>query len=118
MPGGGPAGATFGILEDLSQTNNNADFIEPQYRYKFIVDMSVLEIVNLLTVGLTSYNVKYQVPSDISVNNNYIPPESVKSQSYLDKINQWTEENLMMINNKKTKNMIFNFSRKYQYYTR
>ena len=30
MPGGGPAGATLGLLEYLSQSNNNSDCVDPE----------------------------------------------------------------------------------------
>ena len=49
--GGGPQGATLGILEYLSQSNNCADIVSEEDRFRFVDDLSVLEIVNLLTVG-------------------------------------------------------------------
>ena len=42
--------------------------------------------------------------------NHFIDPEELKSQKYLDQINQWTQEQKMKINEKKTKYMIFNFT--------
>ena len=63
--GGGPQGATLGILEYLAQSNNSADCVNELDRFKFIDDLTILEIVNLLTVGLTSFNIKQQVPTDI-----------------------------------------------------
>ena len=36
LHGGGPQGALWGILEYLSQTNNNTDFIAPDKKFKFI----------------------------------------------------------------------------------
>ena len=116
--GGGPQGATLGILEYLSQSNNNADCVSPEERFKFIDDLTILEIINLLTVGISSFNVKAQVPSDVLENNQYIPPGNLKSQEYLDEINLWTKNQKMLINQKKTKNMIFNFSRNYKFSTR
>ena len=71
--GGGPQGATLGILEYLSQSNNNADLVKVSDRFKFVDDLTVLEIINLLTVGITSYNLKQHVPSDVPVHNNFIP---------------------------------------------
>ena len=63
--GGGPQGATLGILEYLSQSNNNADMVSQKDRFKFVDDLTALEVVNLLSVGLTSYNIRQHVPSDI-----------------------------------------------------
>ena len=54
-------------------------------------DLPVLEIVNVLTVGLCSFNIKHQVPNDINEHNQYIQPENLKSQEYIDSINSWSE---------------------------
>ena len=78
--GGGPQGATLGILEYLSQSNNSADCVSEENRFKFIDDLTILEIVNLLTVGLSSYNIKAHVPSDVLENLQYIDPANLKSQ--------------------------------------
>ena len=50
--------------------------------------------------------------------NQYIPGENLKSQEYLSKIKQWTDNQKMILNEKKSKLMIFNFSEKYQFGTR
>ena len=47
--GGGPQGATLGLLEYLSQSNNNADCVSESERFKFLDDLSILEIVNCQT---------------------------------------------------------------------
>ena len=116
--GGGPQGATLGLLEYLSQSNNSADMVSDSDRFKFIDDLSVLEIVNLLTVGITSFNLKQQIPVDIPIHNQYIPPENLKSQEWLQEINDWTIKQKMLINEKKSKTMIFNYTSKYQFTTR
>ena len=87
-------------------------------RFKFIDDLSILEIVNLLTIGLSSYIVKGHVEADIPEHNQYIPPENLKSQEWLNKINEWTVSQKMLINEKKTKTMIFNYTKNYQFTTR
>ena len=43
IKGGGPQGATLGILEYLSQSNNSADCVNPMDRFKFVDDLTVLE---------------------------------------------------------------------------
>jgi hypothetical protein len=116
--GGGPQGATLGILEYLSQSNDSSDCVSVEDRFKFIDDLSILEIVNLLTIGLSSYNVKGHVASDIPEHNQYIPPENLKSQEWLDMINEWTINQKMQINEKKTKTVIFNYTNNYQFTTR
>ena len=115
VKGGGPQGATIGLLEYLSQSNNCADIVEESERFRFLDDLSILEIINLLTVGLTSYNIKLHVPSDIGTHNQYIPPQNLKSQKWLDWISDWTDKQKMKINEKKTKCMVFNYTNKYQF---
>ena len=118
LPGGGAMGASLGNWEFVSQTNNNADCIPQDDRFKFVDDLSTLEIINLITIGLSSFNTKNQVPSDIPTHGQYINPENLKSQEYLNKINDWSERHKMIISEKKTKAMIFNFTDNYKFTTR
>ena len=79
---------------------------------------SILEMINLISVGISSYNCKAQVPNDIKVGSMYVPSENIKSQEYLNKIEQWTKDKKMKLNCSKTKYMIFNFTQNYQMCTR
>lgn len=117
LNGGGPQGSSFGILEYLSQSNDNSENVPVDERFKFIDDLTVLEIISLLNVGLASHNPKVNVPNDININNQMIPPEHLKTQKYVNDIDEWTKKNKMMLNPKKTKNIIFNFSKQYQFTT-
>jgi hypothetical protein len=45
-----------------------------------------------------SYNIKQQIPSDIPTQNQFIPAEQLQSQGWLDTIDEWTENQKMMIN--------------------
>ena len=40
LPGGGPQGCTFGLLEYKSCSNNNADHVPINMRFKFVDDLS------------------------------------------------------------------------------
>ena len=95
--------ATFGLWEYLAQSNNNADCVDPEYRFKFVDDLTVLEKINLLIIGLTSFNTRVSVPSDIPSHNQYIPAENLKSSEYIEAIQNWTENQKMILNQKKTK---------------
>ena len=110
IKGGGPQGATLGLLEYSSQSNHNADCVSPEDRFKFVDDLSILEVINLLTVGFASHNAKLQVPSDMPEHNNIIPAQNLQSQRWLEEIEEWTSNQKMVINTKKTKAIIFNFS--------
>ena len=115
LKGGGPQGATIGLLEYLSQSNNCADTVSESDRFRFLDDLSTLEIINLLTVGITSFNIRHQVPNDIGTHNQFIPSHNLKSQKWLENIFNWTENQQMLINSKKTKTMVFNFTKNYQF---
>ena len=61
---------------------------------------------------------KQQVPSDIINSNQFIPPDNLNSQDYLDQISMWTRNQKMQINESKSKIMVFNFTKNYQFSTR
>ena len=90
IPGGGPQGGILGTLEYNSQSDGNSNFLTPKEKYKFIDDLSLLELLNLLMCGIASYNTKQQIPSDIGTEMEYIPADNLatckKSQSGQDNI--------------------------------
>ena len=49
---------------------------------------------------------------------NFIPPDNLKSSSYLQQISDWTDSQKMKINDKKSSVMILNETKKYQFSTR
>ena len=53
--------------------------------------------------GITTYNFRHQVASDIGVHGQYLQTENIKSQLYLNNISQWTEDRQMALNASKTK---------------
>ena len=111
-------GANLGNWEFLSQTNHNADCVPVEDRFKFVDDLSTIEVINLLTIGLSSLNMKNHIPSDVPVHGHFVDATNTKSQQYLDKINLWTENQKMIISQKKTKAMIVNFTDNHQFTTR
>ena len=115
MNGGGPQGDVLGILEYLSQTNDNTDFIDLEDKFKFIDDLSFLDIINLIVQGITSYNFKSHVASDVGIHNQFLPSQNSTSQLSLDRINKWTEDHLMKLNSEKSQYMIFNYTENYQF---
>ena len=116
--GGGFQGGFFGLIEYLSQSNDNSDTIDPEDKFKFVDDLTVLEIVNLLSIGMSNFNARYTVPSDVPNNNGYIASENLKTQTYLNDISEWTDKKKMKLNTDKTKIMIFNYTTNHQFTTR
>ena len=72
LPGGGAMGASVGNWEFLSQTNDSADCVAEEDRYKFVDDLTTLEVINLLTIGLSSFFRKREVPSYIPAHGHFV----------------------------------------------
>ena len=111
LNGWGPQGSSFGLWEYLSQSNDNAEVIDEDDRFKCVDDLSLLKIFYLLNVGLSSYNLRAHVLSDIPTHNQVISGDDLKSQTQLNWINEWTKKRKMRLNEKKNKNEIFNFNK-------
>jgi hypothetical protein len=108
MPGGGPQGTLLGVLEYLVQSNDNADCVQSDLRFKYVDDLTILELLYLTTStsNTTSYNAKLHVPSDVGPDQIFIPGSSLKTQNYLKNIAEWTNVNKMLLNEKKSNYMI------------
>ena len=61
---------------------------------------------------------KIQIPNDIPAHNQFIPAKNLESQDWLDEIEKWTLNQKMLINQKKTKCMVFNYTDNYKCSTR
>ena len=118
LPGGGVQGGQLGQIEYLSQSNENVSFLTIEEKFKFIDDLSTLEMINLVFSGISSYNFKEHVASDIGVHGKYLPNQNFQSQKYLEKISSWTNQNQMALNKAKTKYMVINYTKNFQFNTR
>ena len=108
--GGGPQGSWSGQQCYLTASNDNADFVEQEDRFKYCDDLTVLELVMLGSI-LTEYNFMNHVASDIGLGQRFLPAQELVTQSNLDKISVWTENNLMLLNKSKTNYLIFSRAR-------
>ena len=59
------------------------DFVDRDKKYKFIDDLSLLSVINLVTTGISSYNSRRHVASDIGTHGNYLPSEKYQFSSRL-----------------------------------
>ena len=110
LVGGGPQGALLGETEYLVQSNDNADTVKPEDRFKYIDDLSKLQLI-LLSGILMDYKIHEHIPSDIAIDEKFLPPSSLKIQENLNEINSWTQKNLMRLNPTKCNYMIFSRSK-------
>ena len=78
-------------------------------RFKYIDDLSIPHLI-LFSGLLVEFDVMKEVPSDIGVDQLYLPSEEFATQSCLDEISHWTQDNLMKLNEKKCNYMIFSRS--------
>ena len=78
-------------------------------RFKYVDDLTVLELV-LLANLLTEYNFKQHVASDIGIDEYYVLATSLASQTNIDSIANWTDENKMKLNEEKSNYMVFSSS--------
>ena len=95
--GGGPQGTLLGQIEYLVQSNDNADIVSPDDRFKYIDDLSVLQLVCLSGL-LTDYNFQQHVASDVGIDDRFLPSTTFGSQDTLNFISNWTRENQMKLN--------------------
>ena len=107
--GGGPQGTLLGQLEYIVQSNDNADSVSSEDRFKYIDDLSLLQLV-FMSGLLMDYDFSQHVASDIGIDEKFLPPESYSTQETLDTVSQWTQDNLMKLNEEKCKYMAFSRS--------
>ena len=78
----------------------------------------MLDKLNLIAIGLASYNFRNHVASDIPSDYKYLPVENINSQNIANEVLDWTKERKMKLNNKKSNIMIFNFTKNFKFHTR
>ena len=71
----------MGQLEYLVQSNDNADVVSPQDRYKYIDDLSLLQL-GCLSGLLMEYDFSQHVASDIGVDDLFLPPDSFQHRKH------------------------------------
>ena len=100
LVGGGPQGTLIGQLEYIVQSNDNADIVCPEDRFKYIDDLSVLHLVCLSGL-LVEYDFTQHVASDVGVDQMFLPATNYGTQDTLNFISYWTVENKMRLNTAK-----------------
>ena len=110
LVGGGPQGSWMGQNCYISASDDAANWLEDQDRYKFCDDLSIMELVMIGGI-LTDYNFHEHVASDVGVDQKYLNPQLFQTQQNLNKISEWTKTNLMQLNETKTNYMLFSRAR-------
>ena len=69
----------MGNHDFTSQTNENADSVPVDDIYKVVDDLTVLETINLVSIGLTYYDFRHQIASDIPEDGYFLKSAKLKS---------------------------------------
>ena len=107
--GGGPQGTLLGQLEYLVQSNDNASSVPPDDRFKYIDDLSILQLL-FLSGLLQQYNFENHVASDIALDEKFLPPNTLETQKHLQNISEWTLKSKMKLNEDKCNFMVISRS--------
>ena len=67
VPIRGPHGAYLGNLEYVAQSNESEHCVESDARYKFVDDLTALDTISLLLVGMTLHNLKASTSTSTQV---------------------------------------------------
>ena len=109
LVGGGPQGSIIGQLLYIVGSDDVAEDVPEDDKFKYIDDLSITEAVQTNN-KLIQYDVWQHVPSDIATGQSFLPPDTFKSQQYNNQISDWTDRNKMKINEEKSNYIIFSKS--------
>ena len=91
-------------------SDNNADRVSEEDRFKFCDDLSILEL-GMLANALIEYNFLEHVASNVGMDQHYLSAQGMETKLNLDNTALWTEDNLMQLKESKTNYIIFTRSR-------
>ena len=89
--GGGPQGSLIGQLLYIIGSDDVAEEVPDEDKYKYIDDLVVLDSVNTEN-NLEDYKVWQNVPSNVSIDERFLPSITFKSQYINNSIAKWTDE--------------------------
>ena len=103
--GGYPQGSKIGQDCYLAASDDAADYVEEDDRFRYIDDLQILELI-MLTGILSDYDIYMHVASDIPVGYKFLNSTHTKMQSHLDQLSVWSDTNLTKLNPEKCSYMI------------
>ena len=103
-------GTLLGGLEYIVANDCSQEDVVVEDRFKYFDDLHLLEFI-ILCDKLVDYDFLNHVASDIGSDQLYLPPESYSLQNNLEKISNWTDQNLMLLNEKKSAYIVFSRSK-------
>ena len=111
LTGGAPQGTLLGgIKYNITSGDCSVDTVAQKDRFRYYDDLEILEFI-VLNDLLVQYNFQEHIASDIGIDQLYLPSENYKMQGYLNDISEWTDKNLMELNERKSNYIIFTRSK-------
>ena len=107
--GGSPQGSLIGKLLYIIGSDDAADEIGEEDKFKYVDCLATLDTVNPKE-HLIHYDVWKHVPLDVGTDERFLPPKTFESQSMNNNIVTWTRDNNMVLNKSKSKYMLFSRS--------
>ena len=98
--GGFPAGSVIGQDCYLVASNDAAEEVNIDDRFRYIDDLEILELIMLSGI-LQEYDGFSHVPSDLPQDYKYLAGNTTQTQANLNFISRWTDSNKMKLNPKK-----------------
>ena len=108
--GGSPQGSLIGQILYIIGSDDSAEEVPEENKYKYIDDLAVLDPVNIKD-KLIPYDLVQHVPSDMAVGQMFLPQNAYQSQEINNQISEWTTRNLMKINESKSVYMVLSRSK-------
>ena len=106
---GGPQGSLKGQLLYIIASDDVAEEIPEEDKFKYIDDLSAVE-AQFIDGKLMNYDILQHVPSDVAVGQQFLPQITFKTQSYNNAIFDWSQKNKMILNQDKSNYMLISRS--------
>ena len=103
---GRPQGSWIGQNCYLAASDDNAEFVSQEDRFKYGNDLTILDLIMLGAI-LVKYSFHEHVVSDIGNGKLFLPAEQTRTQENVDSISSWTTNILMQMNKDMTNFMVF-----------
>ena len=108
--GGSPQGTLLGQLLYIGGSDDAAEEISDENKFKYVDDLELIELVSLAG-ALSEYDFSQHIASDVGTHQQFLAPSTYTMQTTLNNLTQWTEENKMKINEEKSNFMVFSRSK-------
>ena len=95
--GGYPQGSKIGKDCYLGASDDAADHVDQEDRFRYIDDLQILELV-MLTGIVSDYNIYMHVASVIPLDHQFLDGTHTYMQSHLDQLSDWLDRNLAKLN--------------------